>query len=718
MAATLVARGIDSLANLSAWNRFKNLKIARKVALAFGSMIALIAVMALFTSLGLTKASSDVETLVELSSASEALANAQVKALGTQDQVKSFVISGDQEKAATARKMLGETKSAVFNNADAIEAVADSKTAKDLAANVEKFTKAFESVASSQASVKTTVSDKLNVIGPAIRDDLLKAMQMAHDSRETDATFQAAVALERYMSMRLAIQTYLVDSSDESVKAAKDSLLALEDDLNMLFEVLKNPEAIALADGVIAKLVDYDKAFDEVVAASKLRDTALNVMLQDAGPKVSTALDGIVDKMVAKQTSAARGADTSVSVVRTQSLVVSIIALVIAVLAGIGIIALVSRPILEIARSMRKLADGDRDIALGDVSRKDEIGEMFTAVGVFKHNAEEMERLQAEQEQERAEQSASRQRAREEREQAEAEQRAKEEADRLAAEAEKRRVLNEMADNFEASVKSVVEMVANAAHEIENSARMVSETAQESVMTTASVASAAEQASANVQTVAAATEEMSKSIAEVSGRVMESSQIADRAVVRATRTDQIVTGLSGDAQKIGEVVQLIQDIAEQTNLLALNATIEAARAGEAGKGFAVVASEVKNLAGQTARATEDISRQIASIQSITSEAVAAIAEIRDVIRDMNEISTTVAAAVEEQSATTREISRNTQQAATGTIEVADNILQVRRGVDATGEAASLSLRAAGDLIAQSNTLREQMDAFVQRVRAA
>ncbi|MEI9984892.1 MAG: methyl-accepting chemotaxis protein [Aliidongia sp.] len=201
------------------------------------------------------------------------------------------------------------------------------------------------------------------------------------------------------------------------------------------------------------------------------------------------------------------------------------------------------------------------------------------------------------------------------------------------------------------------------------------------------VAAASEEASSNVQTVAAASEELSASIGEISRQVTHAASIAERAVEETRRTDNTVRGLTETAGRIGEVVKLISNIAGQTNLLALNATIEAARAGEAGKGFAVVASEVKSLANQTAKATEEISAQIAAVQKVTQEAVDAIRSIGGTIGEVSEVATGIASAVEEQGAATQEITRNTQEAARRTREVSETVAGVTDGADATGAAA-------------------------------
>ena len=232
------------------------------------------------------------------------------------------------------------------------------------------------------------------------------------------------------------------------------------------------------------------------------------------------------------------------------------------------------------------------------------------------------------------------------------------------------------------------------------------------------VDASSEAASTNVGSVAAATEEMTGSVNEIARQVQESSKIAAEAVEQTGKTDARIAELSVAASRIGDVVKLITAIAEQTNLLALNATIEAARAGEAGRGFAVVASEVKQLATQTAKATDEIGAQISSMQAATQESVTAIKEISGTIGRMSDIATLIAAAVEEQGAATQEISRNVAQAAHGTAQVATNITDVSRGANDTGMASSRVLSSAQALSRESGRLKSEVEKFVRTVRAA
>ncbi|MDU6495511.1 methyl-accepting chemotaxis protein, partial [Bradyrhizobium sp.] len=300
---------------------------------------------------------------------------------------------------------------------------------------------------------------------------------------------------------------------------------------------------------------------------------------------------------------------------------------------------------------------------------------------------------------------------------------AKREADALAArdaeaKIERGRRVDNLTRQFENTIGEIVQTVSSASTELEHSAGALSSTATRSQQISTQVAAASEEASTNVQSVASATEELSSSITEISRQVQESARMAQEAVSQARQTNDRVGELSKAAARIGDVVELINSIAGQTNLLALNATIEAARAGEAGRGFAVVASEVKALAEQTAKATDEIGQQIGSIQAATQESVGAIRDISGTIERLSEISSAIAAAVEEQGAATQEIARNVQQASHGTQQVSSNVVDVQRGAAETGQASTHVLDAAKSLASDSDRLKREVASFLQSVRAA
>ena len=286
------------------------------------------------------------------------------------------------------------------------------------------------------------------------------------------------------------------------------------------------------------------------------------------------------------------------------------------------------------------------------------------------------------------------------------------------ADAERKATMQKLADAFEKAVGKIVDKVSTTSMELESAAGSMSKTAETTQELSTAVAAASEESSTNVQSVASATDEMAASVEEISRQVQESSRIANDAVRQAERTDSRISDLSQAAGRIGDVIKLITAVAEQTNLLALNATIEAARAGEAGKGFAVVAQEVKQLASQTAKATDEIRGQIAGMQSATKESVAAIKEIGETIGRISQIATTVAAAVEEQGASTQEIARNVQQAAAGTAQVTGNVSEVTRGASETGTAATQVLQSAKGLANESTHLKMEVAKFLATVRAA
>lgn len=346
------------------------------------------------------------------------------------------------------------------------------------------------------------------------------------------------------------------------------------------------------------------------------------------------------------------------------------------------------RPLDRAVACLRDLAQGELGVEVPGTERKDEIGEIARGLQVFKENAQERERLNIAQQKEQ-------------------------EAKEARATA-----IARMIEAFDAEVSTALEIVSSASAELEATAQSLSSSSEETSRQAASVASASSQASANVQTVASAAEEMSSSIQEVARQMAEASQVADGAAGEAEKAQELIGGLKEGGRKIGEVVQLINDIAGQTNLLALNATIESARAGEAGKGFAVVAGEVKELAKQTGKATEEIGGQVSAMQGSIEQAVAAVNGIAEVIFKLNQMSSIVASAVEEQRAATDEISRNVNEAARGTDAVSENILGVTQAAESAAAGSTQVLSASGSLAEQAVRLKRQFDAFVGQIRAA
>ena len=347
-------------------------------------------------------------------------------------------------------------------------------------------------------------------------------------------------------------------------------------------------------------------------------------------------------------------------------------------------------PLTHITEAVRTLANGNFSVALPGLGRKDEIGDIAAAVAEFKVKAVEKAEVDARLKQE----------------------------DTARLVAERKAEMKRLADQFQVAVGKIVEKVLSASTQLEGTANRMAKSSETTQQLSTMVAAASEQTSANVQGVAAASEQLSSTVTEISRQVQESSTMAQAAVEQASKTNARVNELSLSAERIGDVVSLINNIASQTNLLALNATIEAARAGEAGKGFAVVAQEVKALASQTGKATSEIAAQITSMQTATGEAVSAIHEISSTINRLSEYAGAIAAAVEQQGATTQEISRNVSEAAKGTSEVASSISEVLKGASETGAASAQVLSSAQSLSLESGGLKTEVERFLATVRAA
>jgi methyl-accepting chemotaxis protein len=435
--------------------------------------------------------------------------------------------------------------------------------------------------------------------------------------------------------------------------------------------------------GAAAKVFDLSANFAQDQANQELSGA-----YAAAESKIAKSVDTLFERNRAKATAASNTLTKSHKLMLLVVLSASVAAVALILVLGLMLVRNVTSRIGRLTSAMSRLADKDLAVEVVGAGDGDEIGKMAKSVEVFKEGMIAARDMAA--------REAEAQRAREAR----------------------ARTIETWATQFDTDVSATLGAVSTAATQMRGTATDMTAAVDDSNRQVTAVAAASEQASTNVQTVAAAAEELSASIVEISRQVAESAKVTGKAVDDTARTNTSIQGLAAAAQKIGDVIKLINDIAGQTNLLALNATIEAARAGEAGKGFAVVASEVKSLANQTAKATEDISAQISAIQSATGEAVVAIDEITTTIRQVNEIATSIASAVEEQGAATQEIARNVQQAAVGTGEVSSNVAGVQQSVSRTGHAATEVLGASGELSKQAEHLRGEVDSFLAKIRAA
>ncbi|WP_407115969.1 methyl-accepting chemotaxis protein [Bradyrhizobium sp. LMG 9283] len=425
------------------------------------------------------------------------------------------------------------------------------------------------------------------------------------------------------------------------------------------------------------------------IAAESAKASILAEHMRPAALEVSKRIDDLVG--VANEFAARRKGEMLAELdrVATFALIVGVFVFLTLIGSAVFSVLSIARPIRRIGDVLLQLAGGNKAVEIPYTGRSDEVGDNARAAQTFKENLIRIEQMEAEQKDQEA-----------------------------AAAARRKEEMSRLAGAFETAVGGIIDSVSAASQQLEAAAGTLSGTAEQTQRLSGMVAAASEEASTNVGAVASAAEEMSTSVVEIGRQVHDSSRIASDAVKQAERTDARINELLKAAGRIGDVVKLITAIAEQTNLLALNATIEAARAGESGRGFAVVASEVKALAAQTARATEEISTQIAGMQSATEDSVGAIKEISATIARISDISTTIAATIEQQGAATAEIARNVSEAAKGTVEVADKIAHVSQGASATGAASGQVLASARSLSSESSLLKTEVEKFLNTVRAA
>jgi methyl-accepting chemotaxis protein len=664
-------------------NRFR---IKSRIYIGFGALIVICAVLAIFGGWKLTTINGQVGKLfaisenaarnLEVSKLAEVMrrASTRFKGMGDESMVKDFDDAQKQAVdvlAAAAKATTSDERRAIYN---------------DVSAKIGEVRQNFEKLVQIAAAMKADRA-KLFSGGDTLTAATTKLVEAARTSGN-DAANNAADPVERFVLLtRIANWRFLATNDPKGPATFKTTVEQAKAAVAALDKVI--PETLRpLVAPVGAALDDYAASFTALSAGMAQSDDLFENVIRATNIKITEQQEIARKSLVASLGDTKNETESVISGTSTAQATVAglgiLLGLVMAYVIGRSIVG----PVAGMTAAMTKLAGGDKSVEIPSRDSTDEIGDMAKAVDVFKQNMLRADALADEQRQEQQKK------------------------------AQRQTAIEGYIAHFDSSVRQSLDTLAAASTEMRATAESMSGTADQTSQQATTVAAASEQASVNVQTVAASTEEMSASIAEISRQVEQSTSITKKAVDEAQRTSATIGGLAEAAQKIGQVVQLIQDIASQTNLLALNATIEAARAGDAGKGFAVVASEVKSLATQTGKATEEIGGQIAANQTATAAAATAMKSIDGTIAQISEISTTIAAAMEEQGAATREITRNTQEAARGTQDVSSNIGGVTQAASETGAAAAQVLESSGELGQQAETLRAEVDDFLAKIRAA
>jgi methyl-accepting chemotaxis protein/CHASE3 domain sensor protein len=668
---------------------FTNRKIATKIAIGFACILAITAVLSAIAYTSFVKVGHSFEAFNQRVAVVGLARDVELGFASFRRYAREFLQTGNENYFRAAIQRRDTLRALVARSLAEIKNPERLSKMKHLSDELEAYARNFDKAVGLRREQDKLVREVLDPAGALLATEMDQLQAWAAKAGNAGAVTIAGDAFKHLMQARLSANKVIARHDQPSADAADKSFTALKSAMTALSGAINTGDVRKLFDETNANLIKYTDAYKTASHDAHEVEKLVNGDMSRQAQAIATDVEAVKNSGIAEEKQIEQ--ETQAEILATERFILML------ALGGIALGALlawligrsISVPTRAIGGVLVELSNGNKAVDVPYADRGDEVGDNARAALQFKENLLRIEKMEAEQK--------------------EGEQRAA---------AQRKADMHKLADDFQQAVGNIVDTVSAASTELEAAAGTLTKTAEVTQELSGAVAAASEQASANVQSVASATEEMTSSVNEISRQVQESSKIAGEAVRQAQQTDVRINQLSQAAGRIGDVVKLITAIAEQTNLLALNATIEAARAGEAGRGFAVVASEVKQLASQTAKATDEISTQIAGMQTATQDSVAAIKEIGGTIGRISEIASTIAAAVEEQGAATQEIARNVGEAAKGTQQVAGNITDVNRGAGETGSASAQVLSSAQSLSGESNHLKAEVEKFLMTVRAA
>ena len=665
------------------------LKIGHKIYAGFLALMVLMVGMGVSSISELRKVTTEFSHFSEMTSEAQHALSIQSAVLDTRLAASTYAKTADPASKENVDKNAAKLKQLISTGMETTSSDERRAHLARMQDQLQDYTKGFARIAALMEQQDSLIAETLDPTSLAINKSLTHIMNGAFMVSNFTAANLAGRSLQSLQSARLNTMTFLKNGDEATGKTTTAEINKIGKSFDKLEMIISDVASQNMLKQIRKDLPVYQSAFATLQSIMTERQSIEREVMYKVASSIIADSDKVRQSAQADEQTFETGVNRSLSGAENTLKTVGGIALLFGLIAAFFISRSITKPVISMTRTMGQLAEGDNSVDIPGLARQDELGQMAKALSVFKDNAIRSQQLEAEQEEQKR-----------------------------VAEAEKHQMMLQLADNFDSHVGGIVNSVSSASYQLNATARSMADVSEETESQASAASVASQQTSSNVQTVASATEEMTNTIAEISEQVSRAAHSARDAMSKVGATNEQMETLARTANRIGEVIEMISSIAEQTNLLALNATIESARAGAAGKGFAVVAGEVKALAGQTAKATDEISQQISDIQSATRQASHSMGEVSHVIQQLNEFSSAIAAAMEEQNAATHEIANNVNQAAQGTQLVNDNVEAVSMASRKTGEASDQVMTAAGELSQQASTLKDEVTNFIQQIRAS